>query len=245
MTRRRHRWRSGCVGLGVAVVIGALGFPLGWLWSNVAPWLPVQVSGNELFYADPEGEQRAGAESWFILLSLGTGILLAVIVWFALRRFRGSIMVAALAIGSVATGWIAWWFGHNLGRTHALDVARTAKDGAILQFPPDLRIKSPGNVAHWHHLPYLGGVILYVALAAVAVYAILVGFSMSPSLIGRGRRPVPAPPHPNPTRNPKPKVDHSRTVDARRHVAPPVQRASALSAQPPRQGRFAPHRGME
>ncbi|HEY2791198.1 MAG TPA: hypothetical protein VGJ28_02515 [Micromonosporaceae bacterium] len=182
-TRPAASWsRQIFVGLGVAAVIAALGFPLGWLWSTVAPWLPVQVSGDELFYADPEGEQRAGAESWFILLSLGTGILLAIIVWFALRRYRGSIMVGALAIGSIATGWIAWWFGHNLGRSHALDVARAAKDGAILQFPPDLRIKSPGNVANWHGVPYLGGVILYVAVAAMAVYAILAGFSMSPSL---------------------------------------------------------------
>jgi hypothetical protein len=186
------------VGLAVAVVIGALGFPLGRLWSAVAPWLPAQLSGGNLYYADPEGEQLAGQESWFILLSIGTGILFALITWFALRRFRGPVTVAALALGSVATGWIAWWYGHNIGLAHARDVARHAKDGAIIKLPPALRIKSPGNVAFWHHIPYLGGVILYVAVAALVVYSILAYFNTSPSLEHR-RTAQPSPAAADPT----------------------------------------------
>jgi hypothetical protein len=181
-------------GVAVVAVIGALGFPLGWLWSSVAPWLPAQVSGGQLLYADPEGEQLAGGESWFILLSIGAGILFAVVAWFALRRFRGSVMVAALGIGSIVTGWIAWWYGHNIGLNHALDLARHAKDGAIIKIPPSLRIKQPGKVAFWHHLPYLGGDILYVAVAALAVYVAFVGFSASPSLHLRRTAPQTPPP---------------------------------------------------
>lgn len=176
-------WRNRIlIGAALAIVVAVLGFPLGWAWSTFAPWLPAQVSGNELLYADPEGEQRAAQESWFILLSLGLGIVLALLVWFGLRRFRGSVMVAALAIGSIATGWIAWWYGHNIGRTAAFAKARTAKDGALIKLPPDLRIKPAGNLGHWHGLPYLGGDLLYVAVGSVAVYVILVGFSSNPFL---------------------------------------------------------------
>jgi len=173
------RWIAGVV---VAVVVALLGFPLGWLWSSVAPWLPVQVYDNALYYADPEGEQRAGAESWFIILSFGAGIVLAIIVWVVLRRFRGAIMAFGLGLGSVVTGWLAWRFGHTIGLGAARDAARRAKDGTILRYPPDLRIKSPGNVAHWHSIPYITGDVLYVAVAALGVYLLLVLVSVSPSL---------------------------------------------------------------
>jgi len=181
------------VAAGVAVVVALLGFPLGWLWSSVAPWLPVRVSGNELFYAEPEGEQRAAAEGWFIVLSIGAGIVVALVVWFALRRFRGSLTIAGLAIGSTIAGWLAWRFGHNIGRSTANNLARHAKDGTLLKFPPDLRIKPVGNIGQWHGLPYLGGVLLYFAVAAVATYVLIVGFSSSSSLSLRRHRETPAP----------------------------------------------------
>jgi hypothetical protein len=170
------------VGAGVAVVVALLGVPLAWIWSAVAPWLPARLSGGELFYADPEGEQRAGAEGWFILLTIGTGILVALITWFALRRFRGSVMIAALAIGSTAAGWITWRIGHNIGKSAAMDKARHAADGSIIRLPPDLRARTGGNIAYWHHVPYFGGDLLYMAVAAVATYVVIVAFSVSPGL---------------------------------------------------------------
>jgi len=182
----RQRWAMGGA---VLVVVALLGFPLGWLWSSVAPWIPVQVVGNDLYLADPEGEQIAGAEVWFMLLSFGAGILLAVIAWFALRRYRGGIIAAALAVGGSVTGWLAWRFGHNLGRGHVLAEARHAKNGAFLRFPPNLRIKTTGDVAHWHGIPYVGGDVLFVGIAALAVYLLLVLVSVSPSL-GLRRRPA-------------------------------------------------------
>ena len=48
------------------------------------------------YYADPEGEQRAAQEGWFIVLSIVAGILMAILVFFLLRRFRGSVTAAAL-----------------------------------------------------------------------------------------------------------------------------------------------------
>lgn len=177
-------WRvTAGVGVATAVVIAALGFPLGWLWSSIAPWLPVQLSGGAAYYADPEGEQRAAQEGWFIVLSIVAGIVLAIVVFLVLRRFRGSVTIAALGIGSLACGWLAWRFGHNIGRGHALAEVRAGKDGQIIQFPVDLRIKNSGNIAFWHGwLPYIGGDVVYLAVTALLTYIVMVGFSVSPSL---------------------------------------------------------------
>jgi hypothetical protein len=179
---REPWWRSALVALGLAAVVAALGFPLGWLWSSISPWLPVQLSGGQAYYADPEGEQLAAQESWFMIITVAAGIILAVIVWFVLRRFRGAWTVLGLGIGSLVCGWLAWRFGHNIGRGHALDLIRHGKDGSIIKFPPNLRIKSGNNIAFWHHIPYIGGDLVYMAVAAVAVYLLIAGFSASPSL---------------------------------------------------------------
>jgi len=144
-----------------------------------------------LIYADPEGEQRAGAESWFILLMIGTGIVVALIAWFVLRRFRGSVMLAALAIGGTVGGWLTWRIGHTIGMAGVIAQERHATDGEIINLPPALRIKSPGNIAFWHGIPYIGGVLLYMALAAVITYAVAALITVSPALNRRKEAPTP------------------------------------------------------
>jgi hypothetical protein len=178
----------GLTALAVAVVIAVLGLPLGWIWSSFAPWLPGVIQSDGLFLQQPYGEQRAGQETWFILLSIGAGVLFAIIAWVALRRFRGPLMVFALAVGGIAAGWIAWRFGHNIGRGHALAVARHGKIGQVVMIPPDLRIKQGGNIGLWHGwLPYLSGVLLYLSIAAIATYLLIASFTANATLIG-GRR---------------------------------------------------------
>jgi hypothetical protein len=176
--------------LATGVVIAALGFPLGWLWSSISPWLPVQVSNGALFYAEPEGNQSAAQESWYVLISIGAGVILAILVWVLLRRFRGPLMMVALALGGLASGWIMWRFGRSIGRAHARDVARSAADGATIKIPVDIRIQRNGL---WHgFLPYVAGSLVYLAIAAIAVYAIIAGFTSYPDLIGRKRSRTPA-----------------------------------------------------
>jgi hypothetical protein len=178
--------------LAVAAVIAVAGLPLGWIWSAFAPWLPGVVESDGLFLQQPYGEQRAGQETWFILLSIGAGIVFAIIAWVALRRFRGPLMVVALAVGGIAAGWIAWRFGHNIGRGHALAEARHGKIGQVVLLPPDLRIKQAGNIGLWHGwLPYLSGVLLYLAIAAIVTYLLIASFTASPTLVG-GRRGRPS-----------------------------------------------------
>jgi hypothetical protein len=182
--------------LAVAAVIAVLGLLLGWIWSVFAPWLPGVVESDGVFLQQPYGEQRAGQETWFILLSIGAGILFGIIAWVALRRFRGPLMVVALAVGGVASGWIAWRFGHNIGRGHALAEARAGKIGQVVLIPPDLRIKQAGNIGLWHGwLPYLSGVLLYLAIAAIVTYLLIASFTASPALVTRrrGRTATPQP----------------------------------------------------
>lgn len=186
---RLDRWPSQVlVGIGVAAVVAVLGFPLGRLWSRLAPWLPVLVGDGGLYYADPEGEQRAAQEGWYILLSIGAGIVIAIAAWWLLRRFRGAIVLAALAVGGAGAGVLAWRYGHNIGRGHAFAQARAAAGGAVIKFPVDLRIKRLGMWHHW--LPYVGGDLLYVAIAACLVYLLIAGFTASTSL-GTRRKSAP------------------------------------------------------
>lgn len=189
---------QGSTALAVAAVIAVLGLPLGWIWSSFAPWLPGVIQSDGLFLQQPYGEQRAGQETWFILLSIGAGVLCAIIAWVALRRFRGPLMVVGLAVGGIAAGWIAWRFGHNIGRGHALAEARHGKIGQVVLVPPDLRIKQAGNIGLWHGwLPYLSGVLLYFAIAAIITYLLIASFTASPMLVGgrRGRAPMTTPSH--------------------------------------------------
>lgn len=200
LARADRWWAKGLVALATAIVIAAIGFPLGVAWSAIAPWLPGIKQSDGVYLVDVEGEQRAAQEGWFVILSVAAGVILAILAWLLLRRFRGAAIAAALAIGGGAAGWLAWWFGHDIGRPHALHQVSTAKIGTIIKFPVDLRIKNAGNVALWHGwLPHIGGELLYLGIAAVIVYMVLAGFSSSQSLHARGKlaaAPQPAGPAP-------------------------------------------------
>jgi hypothetical protein len=191
------RRTRGLVALATAAVIAVLGLPLGWLWSSVAPWLPGVIESDGLFLAQPYGEQRAGQETWFMMLSIGAGIVIAIIAWLTLRRFRGALTVVALAVGGIGASWLAWRFGHNIGRGHALELARHGKIGQIVQVPPDLRIKQAGNIAFWHGLPYVSGALLYLAIAAIFVYVLIAAFTANAGLIPGRRDPEAAAPRPS------------------------------------------------
>lgn len=171
------------VGVATAIVVAALGFPLGWLWSSVSPWLPATFSGGSLYYSDPEGDQSAAQESIYVLISVGAGILLAILAWLILRKFRGPIMVAALALGGCFAGWIMWRFGRSVGRDHARELVSAAKDGTNIKLPVDIRIERNGL---WHgFIPYIAGDLVYLAIAAVAVYCLIAGFTAYADLVPR------------------------------------------------------------
>jgi len=166
------------VALAVAVGVGLLGFPLGALWNLLAPHIPAVMTDEGPVYADPNGEQPIGVEGTYVFITLGTGIVLAILAWALLRRYRGVAVLLGLAVGGVGGGWLTWWYGHSLGRT-------SAPVGTRFPAPVNLRVKEIGLWHHW--LPYVRGDLLFLAFAAILTYVLLAGFSPYPSL----RKPGP------------------------------------------------------
>ena len=68
-------------------------------WDGVlAPDTPVLKTAEGAIYAEPQPEQPIAADGWFSLLGLGFGLLVALVLWFVLRRRRGPVgLLAAVA----------------------------------------------------------------------------------------------------------------------------------------------------
>jgi len=175
------------VALLLAVAVTLLGFPLGALWSAVAPHTPAVVQSDGAYLADPEGEHRIADEGWYLVLAIAAGIAVTVLAWTLLRRYRGPLMLLGLALGGAGGGVLTWSFGRSLGRAHARELALHAPVGTHFGLPVDLRAM---RVGLWHGwLPYAFGDVLAIAFTVVLLTLLLAGFSPYPAL-----RPVPVPP---------------------------------------------------
>ena len=182
------RTRELLLSLGVAVVVALAGFPVGWLWSAVAPRTPVQMISDGAVLSQPEQEQMIADEGWYLFLTVLAGVLAAGLVWAFLRRYRGVPMVLGLAVGGVVSGSLAAWFGHHIGYAHFRELALHAPVGTSFLAPVNLRVR---QVGWWHgFLPYARGDVLAMAIAALVVYLLLAGFSAYPSLRGPDPTPV-------------------------------------------------------
>ena len=169
------------VGLAVAVTVAVLGFPLGALWSAIAPHTPAVMTSDGAFLADPEAEHRIADEGWYLILAIAAGVLVATLAWVLLRRYRGVAVLAGLAVGGAVGGVLAWWFGHNIGLAHAKALTQHAPVGTHFGLPVNLRVM---NVGLWHGwLPYATGDVLAIGITAALLYVLLSGFSAYPSLV--------------------------------------------------------------
>ena len=180
----------------VTLLVAALGGGVGWFWAAITPRLQVIKSDRGFLYADPEPEQPVAADGTFLLVGLGLGIVLAVLVWVLLRRYRGAAMLAALSVGSLACSVLAFWVGHKIGVSQFNAVRGEAPIGAQLSAPVTLRVTDLDPNNPWSivtvKLPKtfsikLTGVLAAQALAAAFVYTSLAGFSAFEDL-GRHRR---------------------------------------------------------
>ena len=182
------RTREVLLAIGVAVVVALAGFPLGWLWSAVAPKTPVQMISDGAVLSQPEQEQMIADEGWYLFLTVLAGVLAAGLVWAFLRRYRGVPMLLGLSVGGVVSGSLAAWFGHHIGYAHFKDLAQHAPVGTNFLAPVSLRVK---QVGWWHgFLPYARGDVLAMAIAVLVVYLLLAAFSAYPSLRGPDPTPV-------------------------------------------------------
>ncbi len=168
--------RDGLVALATGVVIALLGFPLAWLWHAISPVLTVKASGGAFYYTDIYSSQWAAWESLYVVISIATGIAVAILSWILLRRFRGPLMAIALALGGGTAGWIIWRVGRAIGRADFDYALRHPVNGEVIKVPIDLRIQRNGL---WHGVvPWIGGNLTYLAIAAVATYCVIAGFTI-------------------------------------------------------------------
>jgi hypothetical protein len=174
-----RNWRRELlIALGVAAVASVLGIPLGLLWTRYAPH-PHKIVLYD--YALYNGDERLIAgEGWYVFASLVTGLVLAVLAWVVLRRYRGPIVLLGLAIGGIAGGAIMYGTGHHVGAAHANDLLTHSPPGTDVRMPVDLGAQ---RVGLWHGwIPFVQGDVLCIAIAAVLVYLVLAGFSAYPTL---------------------------------------------------------------
>lgn len=164
----------------VAVVLAVLGAPLGLLWKAVAPGVPMVKTAEGARLVDPQPEEFVAADGWFTLLGLGFGVVAAIVLWMVLRRYRGPMVLAGTAVGTVGAGLVAWWLGSKLALADFDQVVAAAPVGQALSRPPDLR--AGGFEWLYGVIPTLRGDVLIPAFAAVVMYTLLAGWSKYPGL---------------------------------------------------------------
>ncbi|MFI5807135.1 ABC transporter permease [Streptomyces sp. NPDC051561] len=146
----------------VMLVLAAAGLLLGLLWAWLAPKVGLVSTDKAVFLKDTEGEEAAGADSVFVLLGIGFGLISGAVVFWLYRRGGIPLVIALLLgglLGSVA-GWLtgAWWFGPSS------DVVAQAKSvGVGVTFDAPLKLQALGALLAW---PFVA-VLVHLGLTAV------------------------------------------------------------------------------
>jgi hypothetical protein len=176
------RGREALVCLAAAIVIAGLGAPLGLLWQTIAPRVELVQTDFGPYPLQPQPEQYVADDGWFIGLSAVAGLLVAILVWVLLRRYRGATMLLALVAGSIGGAALAAWLGSRIGLAEYERLVQQAENGATILRPARLRL---ADVGLWFGvLPRVRGTVLVQALVAAGMYTALAGFSPSSTLRG-------------------------------------------------------------
>ncbi|MBM2615286.1 hypothetical protein JIG36_06885 [Actinoplanes sp. LDG1-06] len=176
MSERRPWKRTLAVTVICALVILALGGPLGLLWRALAPDVPVINTGQGgIVVNDPSPEEFIAADGWFTLLGLGFGLLVSIVAWLVLRRDRGPFLLLSVVLGTLGAGWlVAPWAGELMGRSGYESWMETAQRGATYMAPPEVHSLGP---------------TLVPAFAAAIVLTLMAGWSNDPDLDHPGAKP--------------------------------------------------------
>ena len=162
------------VSLQTAVAVAVAGAPLGVLWRFLAPTVPMVVTAGGIAVNDPSPEEFIAAESWFAILGLAFGLVVAIVAWLVLRRHRGPGLVAGVTAGTLTAAVLAWQLGRRIGLGAYSAWRDTATSGATFAAPPDL---------------HAYGTLLVPAFAAAIVLTLLAGWSNDPDLDRPGAKP--------------------------------------------------------
>jgi hypothetical protein len=163
------------IGGWVVAALALVGVPLGLIWQAVSPRSAGLVLQSGAIIPD-ETEALIGADGWFALLTGVVGLIAALVVWTR-RSWRGPATVVALALGGVVGALVTALVGHVTGGGQS-----TGRAGALITLPVSL---------------HATGLLFFQAAVAVLVYGLLVAFTTRDDL---GRTDAAA--HPEPTDQP-------------------------------------------
>ena len=154
---RKPEWVTAAAVIGALAVVGAAVAPL---WVHLAPRLAFRVDqpGRALPVV-PEAEEYIGADGRFVLLTLAVGLLAAAACWLV-RRSRGPLVLAALAVGGLLGAVITWRLGMRIGTGYQ---------------PADLR--QVGNIIYQPLTLRATSTLVVEPVAAVVGYLVAVGFT--------------------------------------------------------------------
>ena len=175
---RREPWVDRTDVYAGAWIVAALvvaGIPLGLIWQAASPRSAGLVLQSGAIVPD-ETEAFIGTDGWFALLTGLAGLIAAVVVWTR-KSWRGPAAVVALALGGVVGAMVTALAGHLAGGGQS-----TGKAGAVITLPVSL---------------HATGLLCLEAAVAVLVYGLLVAFTRRDDL-GRTESDV----HPEPTDQP-------------------------------------------
>ena len=156
---RREPWvvrRDVYIGGWVVAALALVGVPLGLIWQAVSPRSAGLVLQSGAIIPD-ETEALIGTDGWFALLTGVVGLIAALVVWTR-RPWRGPATVVALALGGVVGALVTALVGHLTGGgavdrqgwrlAHAAGVA--ACDGPAVPRGCDCRtgLRPPGCLHH-------------------------------------------------------------------------------------------------
>ena len=155
---RREPWvdRTGVfAGAWIVAALAVAGIPLGLFWQAVSPRSAGLVLQSGAIVPD-ETEAFIGTDGWFALLTAIAGLIAAVVVWTR-RSWRGPAAVVALALGGVVGAMVTALAGHLAGGGHS-----TGKADALITLPVSL---------------HATGLLCLEAAVATLVYGLLVAFT--------------------------------------------------------------------
>lgn len=148
----------------VFLALAAVGCLLGPVWSWWSPPGPLGERIPAGIIAD-ETEAFIAADGRFAVLTVGVGVLAAVLAWFV-RSARGPWMVAALGLGGVVGALLT-------------DVVGRAVRGGGNTVPVAAGV---GRIAHLPLQVHATGLLLLEGAAAALVYGLCVAFTASDDL---------------------------------------------------------------
>jgi hypothetical protein len=163
--------------LAVAVVLTGLGAGLAYVWAAISPRVVLEMTADGPVYVEPNPEGYVAGESVYLMRTAALGVLSAVAVWLIARKRRGPIVLAGLAVGSVAGATLMAWLGHRIGLTEYQRLLTQAPVGTRFDVPVKVR-SAIIELAHFK----IQGAVLIQAMLAVAVYTLLAGFYSTVSL---------------------------------------------------------------